>query len=50
VFPPEDHKGLAQVRRQAATRISAGENAAGVHDFRDLFEHGSIATIFKRKT
>lgn len=42
VFPPEDHIGLAEVRRRSATRIAAGENAAGVHDFRDLFERGAL--------
>lgn len=42
VFPPEDHTGMARVRREGATRIAAGENAAGLHDFVDMFEKGSI--------
>ncbi len=42
VWPPEDHEGLARVRRQGATRIAAGENAAGLHDFVDQFQKGSI--------
>jgi L-alanine-DL-glutamate epimerase-like enolase superfamily enzyme len=42
VFPPEDHKGLARVRREGTTRIAAGENAAGLHDFVDKFEKGAI--------
>jgi L-alanine-DL-glutamate epimerase-like enolase superfamily enzyme len=42
VWPPEDHAGLARVRRQGTTRIAAGENAAGLHDFVDQFEKGSI--------
>jgi L-alanine-DL-glutamate epimerase-like enolase superfamily enzyme len=42
VFPPEDHKGLARVRAAGQTRIAAGENAAGLHDFVDKFEKGSI--------
>lgn len=42
VFPPEDHKGLARVRQAGKTRIAAGENAAGLHDFVDKFEKGSI--------
>ena len=42
VWPPEDHDGLALVRKSGATRIAAGENAAGVHDFRDLFQKGAI--------
>ena len=41
VFPPEDHKGMARVRREGQTRIAAGENAAGLHDFVDQFEKGS---------
>jgi len=42
VFPPEDHKGLARVRQEGQTRIAAGENGAGLHDFVDKFEKGSI--------
>ena len=42
LWPPEDHAGLARVRRQSATRIAAGENAAGLQDFRHMFEQGSI--------
>jgi L-alanine-DL-glutamate epimerase-like enolase superfamily enzyme len=42
VWPPEDHEGLGRVRKAGATRIAAGENAAGLHDFRDQFQKGSI--------
>jgi L-alanine-DL-glutamate epimerase-like enolase superfamily enzyme len=42
VWPPEDHAGLARVRAAGATRIAAGENAAGLHDFVDLFQKGAI--------
>jgi D-galactarolactone cycloisomerase len=42
VWPPEDHAGLARVRRAGTTPIAAGENAAGLHDFIDLFQKGSI--------
>jgi D-galactarolactone cycloisomerase len=46
VWPPEDHSGLARVRAQArergGTRIAAGENASGLHDFVDMFQKGSI--------
>ena len=42
VWPPEDHAGLATVRKGGATRIAAGENAAGLHDFHDLFQKGAI--------
>jgi D-galactarolactone cycloisomerase len=42
VFPPEDHKGLARVRLEGGIRISAGENAAGLHDFHSLFEAEAV--------
>ena len=42
VFPPGDHTGLAQVRREAGVPIAAGENAAGLHDFRAAFEAGAL--------
>jgi D-galactarolactone cycloisomerase len=41
VWPPEDHEGLAAVRREGVP-IAAGENAAGLHDFRHLFEAGAL--------
>ena len=42
VFPPEDHKGLARVRGEGGIAISAGENAAGLHDFHSLFEAEAV--------
>ena len=42
VWPPEDHAGLARVRSAGTTAIAAGENAAGLHDFIDMFQKGSI--------
>jgi D-galactarolactone cycloisomerase len=45
VWPPEDHEGLARVRAAAAAsgvRVSAGENAAGLHDFRHLFAAAAV--------
>lgn len=41
VFPPGDHHGLARVRREGGVPIAAGENAAGLHDFRAAFEAGA---------
>jgi L-alanine-DL-glutamate epimerase-like enolase superfamily enzyme len=41
VWPPEDHAGLAEVRA-IGIPIAAGENAAGLHDFRHLFEEGAL--------
>jgi len=42
VFPPGDLSGLAQVRREGGVPIAAGENAAGLHDFRAAFEAGAL--------
>ena len=42
VWPPEDHEGLARVRRDGGVRIAAGENAHGLHDFKHLFEAGAL--------
>jgi len=42
VFPPEDRAGLARVRREGGVAISAGENAAGLHDFAALFAAGAV--------
>jgi L-alanine-DL-glutamate epimerase-like enolase superfamily enzyme len=41
VWPPEDHAGLATVRA-AGARIAAGENAAGLIEFRRAFELGAL--------
>ncbi len=42
VFPPEDHEGLARVRREAGVPTAAGENAATLTSFRQLFEAGAL--------
>lgn len=41
VWPPEDHAGLARVRQQGIP-IAAGENAAGLFDFKSLMDAGAI--------
>lgn len=41
VWPPENHTGLAEVRRQASMAIAAGENATTA-DFKSLFEAGAV--------
>ena len=41
VWPPEDHAGLAKVRAAGAT-TAAGENAAGLIEFRRAFELGAL--------
>ncbi len=42
VSPPGDHAGLARVRVEGGVPIAAGENAAGLHDFRAQFEAGAL--------
>jgi D-galactarolactone cycloisomerase len=42
VWPPGDHDGLARVRLEGGIPIAAGENAAGLHDFRAAFEAGAL--------
>ncbi|MSP03055.1 MAG: mandelate racemase/muconate lactonizing enzyme family protein [Acetobacteraceae bacterium] len=42
VWPPNDYEGLAQVRLEGGLPIAAGENAAGLHDFRTAFEAGAL--------
>ncbi len=41
VWPPENHRGLARVRK-GGIPIAAGENASGLHDFRHMFEAGAV--------
>ncbi len=41
VWPPEDHAGLARVRREGIP-IAAGENAAGLFDFKSMMDQGAI--------
>ena len=41
VWPPEDHRGLAQVRA-GGIPTAAGENVGSLHGFRDLFESGAL--------
>ena len=41
LWPPGDHGGLSRVRLEAPMPIAAGENAAGLHDFRAAFEAGA---------
>jgi len=42
VFPPEDYKALARVRRAAGMPIAAGENAVSAVDFERMFETGAV--------
>ncbi len=42
VYPPEDFKALARVRREGGIAVSAGENAMSPTDFRAMFEAGAV--------
>ncbi|MSP05125.1 MAG: mandelate racemase/muconate lactonizing enzyme family protein [Acetobacteraceae bacterium] len=42
VFPPEDHAGIARVRREGGIPISAGENTSNLHEFMAQFEKGAL--------
>lgn len=44
VWPPDDVHALARVRRQG-TRLSAGENAAGVEGIQALLDHQAVDVI-----
>ncbi len=41
IYPPEDHGGLARIRREGGVPTAAGENAM-LADFRAMFEAGSL--------
>jgi L-alanine-DL-glutamate epimerase-like enolase superfamily enzyme len=42
VWPPEDFAALAQVRRQSRIAIAAGENAATLTQFQQMFGAGAV--------
>ena len=42
VWPPGDYEGLARVRLEGGATIAAGENAAGLHDFKAAFDAGAL--------
>jgi hypothetical protein len=41
VWPPGDHEGMARVRDEGGIPVAAGENAAGLFDFKAAFEAGA---------
>ena len=45
VWPPEDHAGLAEVRRRARVPVAAGENAGSVAELRQLLQAGSVDVV-----
>lgn len=42
VWPPEDHAGLARVRREGQIPVAAGENAASIAEFQQLIAAEAI--------
>jgi D-galactarolactone cycloisomerase len=42
VWPPENYRGLAEVRTQGLHRIASGENAGSLHDFMAMIDAGAI--------
>jgi L-alanine-DL-glutamate epimerase-like enolase superfamily enzyme len=42
VWPPEDFKGLAEVRRKCGISIAAGENCMSAKNFEQMFEAGAV--------
>ena len=43
VWPPEDFKTLAKVRREGGLNVAAGENACTVHQFRHMMSEGAVS-------
>jgi len=42
IFPPEDFRSLAALRRESGIAIAAGENACTVHEFEKMFAAGAV--------
>lgn len=42
IWPPENYRGLAILRKQGLHRIAAGENAGSLHDFMAMINEGAI--------
>jgi L-alanine-DL-glutamate epimerase-like enolase superfamily enzyme len=45
VWPPEDCKALAQIRANGGIPIAAGENAATLIQFQQMFEAGAVDVV-----
>jgi L-alanine-DL-glutamate epimerase-like enolase superfamily enzyme len=43
VWPPEDFKTLAKVRREGGLGVASGENACTVHQFRHMMSEGAVS-------
>jgi D-galactarolactone cycloisomerase len=42
IYPPDDHGGLAHLRKTSRTPIAAGENVSNFMEFKRLFEVGAV--------
>jgi len=42
VWPPEDYRGLARIKRECGIAVSAGENAVSCMDFVTMFDAGAV--------
>jgi D-galactarolactone cycloisomerase len=45
IWPPEDFRALAELRRVSGMRLAAGENACTVHQFHAMLEAGAVNFI-----
>ena len=45
LWPPEDYRGLARIRREGGVPISCGENAAGLFDFKAMMDVHAVDII-----
>jgi L-alanine-DL-glutamate epimerase-like enolase superfamily enzyme len=45
VWPPEDSASLAIIRKRGGIPVAAGENAATLHEYRQMFEAGAIDVV-----
>jgi len=41
-YPPDDHAGLARVRREGGIPTAAGENLGNINDFRQILDAGAV--------
>jgi L-alanine-DL-glutamate epimerase-like enolase superfamily enzyme len=43
IYPPDDHAGLARLRRDGAIPVAAGENVSNLFEFKRLFEIDALS-------
>ena len=42
IYPPEDFKALAKLRRETGTKIASGEHACTAFQFREIFDNNAV--------